>query len=590
MILYSFFSCALFVILMPRIFNYVYNSVPHLDAVPEPSITFDPNLDIQSEKFADEDVRAQLVPASTHSIHAQNPATGDSLGHVRAHTPDDVPALVAKARKAQESWSKSTFHQRRQLMRTLSNYILYNQRDICEITERDTGKTTVEASLGEILPTLEKLRWLVAEGESVLRPSQRTVGPVTMHKQAYVEYHPLGVVVAIAPWNYSLHNIFNPVSAALFAGCAVVVKPSEHTVWSGVHCVRIIRRALAICGADCDLVQCAVGGADVAQRLVKADVDKVFFTGSTGVGRKVAAAAAETLIPTCLELGGKDAFIVSDDADVKHAVTICMRGVYQNAGQNCIGVERVFLHKDIKERFTNMVVERVKQMRLGVDMGAITMGKPAIEKIQNLVDDATKSGAHLLTGGKQGNVEEKGWYYEPTVLTDVTQQMKIAHEEVFGPVMSIFEWKDDKDLIESVNDCKFGLGCSIFTGNKKRAANISKHIRVGMCNINDYATSYLCQSMPFGGTKQSGSDRFAGIEGLRGCCIGVSTTRDKYPGVRTNVPKALQYPVGANAPELTAEINDLMYGSGLFSKLDNLRQIVGMLLFPSWRPRAVGSG
>lgn len=572
------------------VFNQIYYSVPYLQPVPQPSAVYDPDTDVQADDFCDEDVAPQLSSSPTYCIKAVNPATEELLGYVKAHTASDIPVVIEKARAAQKVWSRSTFKQRRLVLQTLANYVLYEQKSLCQISMRDTGKTMVEASLGEIIPTLEKLRWLNAEGEAALKPSHRTVGPMTMHKAALVCYQPLGVIVAIAPWNYPFHNLMNPVSAALFSGNAVVVKASEHAVWSSVHFARVVRRALAVCGVDPDLMQCVVGGSEVGQSLVEAQVDKIFFTGSTAVGRKVAVTAAQRLTPTCLELGGKDAFVICDDANVTHAMTIGLRGVFQNAGQNCIGVERVFVHRDIKQKVTQLAVEQVGKIRLGVDMGAMTMGEQAVDNIQALVDDALDKGAKLLIGGKRGNVNDKGWYYEPTVLTGLTKKMKIANEEVFGPVMCIYEWKDDEDLIAQVNDCDFGLGCSVFTADKNRAEVLMTRLRVGMCNVNDFATSYLCQSMPFGGTKQSGSDRFAGIEGLRGCCIPMSTTRDRFPGIKTDVPKALQYPVSANAAELTAEINDLMYGKGILGRIDNIRNIVGMLIFQSWRPRCVGSG
>lgn len=590
LILMSGLLALAFVLTLTSVFRYAYLG-PCLSTVPPPAAIYDPDVDVQSDQFGDEDVRPQLVSSSIRpSIHAVNPATGTSLGYIAAHTPSDMGDLVAKVRTAQRSWSTSSFTRRRNVLRAILDYIVYEQRELCAISSRDTGKTPVEANLGEIIPTLEKLRWLISEGESALRPSKRSVGLMTLHKVAIVQYVPLGVIAAIAPWNYPLHNIVNPVSAALFAGCGIVVKPSEHAIFSSVHFIRIIRRALAICKENPELVQCAVGGPDVAAELVKTPVDKVFFTGSTAIGRKVALAAAESLTPTCLELGGKDAFIVCDDADFNHTMSICLRGVFQNAGQNCIGVERVFVHSRIKQRFIDLAVEKVAQLRPGVDMGAMTMGGEAIQRIQAFVDDAISSGAKLLAGGKQAELRGKGWFYAPTVLTNVTSDMKIAREEVFGPVMSVIDWENEDELIEKVNNSPFGLGSSIFTENKTRGERILKQLRVGMGNINDYATNYLCQSMPFGGTKESGYGRFAGIEGLRGCCLVQATTRDRFPGIKTSIPKALQYPIGVNAMELTSEINDFLFGRGMTSKIDNVRNLLGMLLFPSWRPRSVGSG
>ena len=481
-----------------------------------------------------------------------------------------------------------SFAKRRLWLRVLSNYLLFNQNELCEVSCQDTGKTMLDASLGEILPTLEKCRWLLKEGEGTLKPSMRRTGPMMVHKSAYVEYIPLGVIVAISPWNYPLHNMFNPALAAIFSGNSIIIKPSEETLYSSLHYIRILRRALSLCGLPVDAVQIVLGGPEVGEKLVSSHVDKIFFTGSTKVGLSVAQSAAKKLTPLCLELGGKDAFAVCDDAEIGHAVNICLRGVFQNAGQNCIGVERVFVHEKVKERFVGMVVDVVKRMRCGVDTGAMTMCERGIAHVDELVQDAVSKGAKVLVGGKKA--ERAGFYYEPTVLDGVTGDMRIAQEEVFGPVLSLLSFSSDTQLVQMVNDCPFGLGSSIFTSSPRRASKIMSGLRVGMSNVNDFGTNYLCQSMPFGGTKMSGSDRFAGIEGLRGCCLMRSVTWNRWGFMKTRIPKGMKYPTGANCFELAREINDLMYGEGWFSKMDNLRNMVGMLIFGGWKPRTVGSG
>ncbi|PXF41207.1 Aldehyde dehydrogenase 22A1 [Gracilariopsis chorda] len=577
-------------IIIPTILT-AFSSDPILCEVPLPSKTFDPYDDQDADELHDDDVRPQLCePLIPHCIECFAPATSQTLGFVQSHTPGDVTHMVQVARAAQPAWQSTSFKQRKVVLRVLRDYLLYNQKELCHLSELDTGKPPLDACIGEILPTLEKIRWLLSSGEAALQPDPRETGPITMHKTAHVYFMPLGVIAAIAPWNYPLHNFFNPVLAALYSGNAVVVKPSEYTIYSSIHFARIVRRALTLCGHSPDLVQLVVGGADVGEALVDASIDKLFFTGSTTVGYKVAKRAATRLLPVCLELGGKDAFVICDDADVSHAATICMRGVFQNAGQNCIGVERVFVHEKAMDKFLSIVLPIIESMRVGKDVGAMTMGEPAVKKIEDLIEDAVKTGAKLLLGGKGTQVSGKGSFFQPTVLKDVTRDMDIAKEEVFGPVMTIMTWSEDEQLVELINDCPFGLGSSVFSANTRRAHAIISGLRVGMSNVNDFATNYLCQSMPFGGTKQSGSDRFAGIEGLRGCCIMKSVTQDRFPGIRTAMPKAFKYPTGENAFELAAEINDLTYARGVLSKVDNVRNLIGLLLFPSWRPRTVGSG
>lgn len=568
-----------------------FGSDPILLRVPAPSQVYNPYEDEQSDLFGDDDVRPQLISEDTpFAIRAIAPATEESIGWIPAHTVDEVHEIVEKARLAQAGWAYTSFDQRRSVMRVLMAYLLYEQRAVCAISAHDTGKTMLEASLGEIVPTLEKLRWVLAEGEQALTNDYRTTGPMTRHKTAKVEYMPLGVISAIAPWNYPVHNFLNPVIAALFSGNAVVVKPSEHALWASLYIGRVVRRALALCGHSAELVQVVIGGGDVGAALVATNIDKLFFTGSTRIGKMVASAAAKKLLPAVLELGGKDPFIVCEDAKLEHATSICLRSVFQNAGQNCIGMERVFVHDGIMDRFCARVLEGARSIRLGVDMGAMTLGDVAIAEIQDLVDDAVEQGAKLLVGGKRATVNGVGFYYEPTVLKGVTPKMRIAQKEVFGPVLSLFGWSNDHELVTMVNSCPFGLGSSIFAGNRTKANWILRRLRVGMCNVNDFAANYLCQSMPFGGTKESGSDKFAGIEGLRGCCIAKATTRDKLPGIKTRFPKPLRYPTRSNAYEFSAEINDLIFGRGVVSKLDNVRNLVGMLVRPKWQPRTVASG
>jgi acyl-CoA reductase-like NAD-dependent aldehyde dehydrogenase len=581
-----------FVFGMPHVMTWALGGDPILPPVPLPSA-----------QVVTDDEYAKLFPAADAepllraedpggAIEAISPGTGESLGWVPADSPASVRRKVAAARAAQAAFAKTSFAQRRALLNVLRAYMLEEQHDLCALSAIDTGKTLLDASLGEILTTLEKLRWVAAEGEAALSPERRSTGPATMHKAATVEYAPLGVIGAIAPWNYPVHNLLNPVISSLFAGNAVVVKPSEHTVYSSVYLARIVRRALVICGLAPDLMQVLVGGADIGAALVASDIDKLFFTGSTAVGKHVALDAAKRLLPVVLELGGKDAFIICDDADVAHAASMCLRGTFQNAGQNCIGVERVFVHTAVKDAVVARFAEAAGAIRLGVDMGALTMGPAAVAKVQELVDDAVAAGAKVAAGGHAGGAEGMhagGSYFEATVLTGVRPDMRIAREEVFGPVLSVLEWSSDAELVAAVNDSSFGLGSSVFTGCAKRGSRIFAALRVGMGSVNDYGVHYLCQSLPFGGTKDSGSDRFAGIEGLRGCCLVKSVVRDRFPGIKTTLPPHFKYPVYDNAFALASELNDLMYRPGVVAKTDNLRNVVGMLLSRTWAPRSAGS-
>lgn len=332
---------------------------------------------------------------------------------------------------------------------------------------------------------------------------------------------------------------------------------------------------LKAAGHSTDLVQIVTGYADTGAALVSSGVDKIVFTGSAKVGKLVMRAAAENLTPVVLELGGKDPMVIFDDCDFDQVVHVALRGTYQNSGQNCVGAERFFVHKPLLQKFLDAIVPRVKELRQGppltqeVDVGALVLPGEA-RRMEELVQDAVAKGAKVLVGGAQNKSLGSGQYFQPTVIVGCTNKMRISQEEVFGPIMEIFTFADEEDAIAQVNDCPYGLGSSVFSLDVARARRVASRIRAGMSNINDFGINYLCQSMPFGGCKESGFDRFAGIEGLRGCCHMRSSTRDRFPGIRTQIPPPLQYPMGANAYPFAESLIRLLYSrtwSGTFKAI-----------------------
>jgi acyl-CoA reductase-like NAD-dependent aldehyde dehydrogenase len=581
---------AVFLFGMPRIIPLLVRAERILAPVPLPQVT-EVTDDEQAKTFAKLDTCPLLVDPSEYTgptLEAINPATGAVLGHVIADTPETVAVKIRAARKSHPLWAATSAEARRGFLRVLKGYILEEQQDICALSADDTGKTMLDASLGEIITTIEKINWLLADGEKALSPERRRTGSLTRHKVATVDYDPLGVIGAVAPWNYPFHNMMNPALAALFAGNAIVIKPSEHTAYSSIYFARILRRAIRLCGHSQEVVQVLVGGPEIGKALVDGDIDKLFFTGSTDIGRQVAQAAAKRLLPVSLELGGKDPCIICDDADITQATDVCLRGVFQNSGQNCIGIERVFVHSKIKDKVVERFVEAAKSIRLGVDIGAMTLGAPAVAKVKELVDDAVANGAKVLVGGKPGKGDGEfagGHFFEATVLDCVRPEMRIAQEEVFGPVLSIIEWTQDLQAIGMVNKCKYGLGSSIFTRNRTRANHFLGGLRVGMANVNDFGVNYLCQSLPFGGVRQSGSDRFAGVEGLRACCVVKAVTTDRVSWIKTRLPAHFKYPVTANAYAFSVAVITAAYDVLGLTHMDSIRNLVGMYFFRSWKPR-----
>ncbi|TXG71595.1 hypothetical protein EZV62_000174 [Acer yangbiense] len=530
---------------------------------------------------------------SDEKVKCYEPATMKYLGYYPALPADEVKERVALARKAQKVWAKSSFKQRRQFLRILLKYIIEHQELICEISSRDTGKTMVDASLGEIMTTCEKITWLLSEGEKWLKPECRSSGRSMFYKKAKVEFHPLGVIGAIVSWNYPFHNIFNPMLAAVFSGNGIVIKVSENASWSGCFYLRIIQAALAAVGAPDGLVDVITGFAETGEALVSS-VDKIIFVGSPGVGRMIMKNASETLTPVTLELGGKDAFIVCDDVDVPHVAQIAVRASLQSSGQNCAGAERFYVHRDVYSSFVSEVAKIVKSVLAGpplagkYDMGAICLLEHS-DKLQDLVDDAIDKGAEILARGSFGHLGEDAvdQYFPPTVIVNVNHSMKLMQEETFGPIMPIMKFNTDEEAIKLANDSRYGLGCAVFSGSQRRAKDIASQIHCGVAAINDFASNYMCQSLPFGGVKDSGFGRFAGVEGLRACCLVKSVVEDRWwPYIKTKIPKPIQYPVAENAFEFQESLVETLYGLNIW---DRLRALVNVLKLISDQNSPVGS-
>ena len=434
-----------------------------------------------------------------------------------------------------------------------------------------------DAAMGEIFPVCEKLRYTIANGERDLRPQARASG-LLPHKTARVEYLPLGVIGIISPWNFPFHNFFCPVIPALFAGNAVVIKVSELASWSSLKYLEIFTQVLARRGHAPELVQVVTGDGATGSALVTSGVEKVFFTGSPQNGRKVMAAASETLTPVVLELGGKDAMIVCDDAVLEQAASTALFGVFNACGQMCVGAERLYVFEAVYDAFVERVLAGAKALRQGppmageFDLGAMTMARQ-LEIIQALVDDAVSKGARVLTGGAP-RTELGPNFYPPTILVDVDHTMRITREEHFGPVMVIMRVRSEAEAIERANDCAYGLGSSVFTRDPKRALRMARAIASGATTINDFGLSYMIQSLPFGGVGISGFGKINGREGLRACCNEKAIVTDRIP-VRQGM--AL-YPIRAATLPLVTGAVRAIYGAGVAEKARGAVQVVRSLL------------
>ena len=514
---------------------------------------------------------------SPATLICSDPATGARHGEVPIMDRAAVIAAVERGRAVQPAWAATSFAERRAVLKDILAQVVARQEEISRLAVHDSGKTMVDAAMGEIFPVCEKLRYTIANGERDLRPQSRASG-LLPHKSARVEYLPLGVVGVIAPWNFPFHNFFCPVIPALFAGNAVVIKVSELASWSSLKYLEIFTQVLRVRGHAPELVQVVTGLGETGSALVTSGVDKIFFTGSPQNGRKVMAAASETLTPVVLELGGKDAMIVCDDAVIEQAASTALFGVFNACGQMCVGAERLFVFSAVYDEFVARVLAGAKALRQGppmageYDLGAMTMPRQ-LEIIQSLIDDAVAKGARVLTGG-QPRADLGANYYPPTIVVDVDSSMRIMHEEHFGPIMVITRVESEAEAIERANDCPYGLGSSVFTRDARRADRMARAIHAGMTTVNDFGLAYMIQSLPFGGVKISGFGKINGREGLRACCNEKAIVTDRIP-VRQGM--AL-YPIRAATLPLVTGAVKAIYGAGVVEKARGAVQVLRSLV------------
>ncbi|KAH7175459.1 Aldehyde/histidinol dehydrogenase [Dactylonectria macrodidyma] len=511
------------------------------------------------------------IPGSS-AVQCYAPATGQFLGLVNPSTPAAIDRAVEAAATAQKAWAETTFDQRKAVLRSLMQYVLDNAEQICRIAGLDSGKTMVDAQLGEILVTVEKIQWTLAHGEKALAPSRRPTNLLMMYKRNTVHYEPLGVVAALVSWNYPFHNMIGPIISALFSGNGILVKVSEQTAWSSAYFASIARGALVAHGFDPQLVQTIVCWPQTANYLTcHPGISHITFIGSQSVAHHVAASAAKSLTPVVAELGGKDPFIILDSAthDLKRISEIVLRGTFQAAGQNCIGIERVIAAPTAYDKLIQILEPRVKALRLGpqADVGAM-ISDASFDRLEKLISEAVSQGARLLAGGERYNHPDysQGHYFQPTLLVDVTPDMGIAQHECFAPVLTVLRAKSSSpaDILSIANAPNFGLGASVHGSERDpNVQPIVRGLRAGMVAVNDFAAYYAVQ-LPFGGAGGSGYGRFAGEEGLRGLCNTKAICEDRFGwlGIRTAIPPPVQYPVASqdNSWAFTQGVVEVGYG------------------------------
>ena len=451
------------------------------------------------------------IPAA-QEMDSLNPYTGKVWAVVPDGSAADMDAAVAAARRAFDDgpWGKMTATQRGAMMRRLADIIARDAEELARIECNDNGKLYREM-LGQWKYIPEYFYYYAGMADKLqgdVVPSDRP------NFFIYTRREPLGVVGAITPWNSPGLLLVFKLAPGLAAGCTFVVKPSEHTPVSTLELAKRFEEA----GFPPGVYNVVTGQGSIGAHLVKhPDIDKLAFTGATSTGKRIAASAAENLTRVSLELGGKSPNIVFEDADLDVAANGAIAGIFGATGQTCMAGSRLLVQESVHDALLEKIVERTRQIRLGdplaeeTEMGPVA-NAPQYQKVLEYIDIAKGEGAQVLYGG-QGDPELGGYFVQPTVLAGVNNDMRIAREEVFGPVLGVIKFKDEEEAIRIANDTRFGLAAAVWTQNVHRAHRVAHQLRAGTVWINAYRV--VSFATPFGGFKESGLGRENGTDSIR---------------------------------------------------------------------------
>jgi acyl-CoA reductase-like NAD-dependent aldehyde dehydrogenase len=446
-----------------------------------------------------------VVTTILSTLESLNPATGEVVARIETTPVTQIPTIMTRAREVQREWAAEPLRRRCALLRRLVEVILERREQIANLVTRESGKPRVEALFADVLVSLDTARYFAERAEALLRSEHVPHHNLAMKaKRGWLHYEPYGVIGLISPWNFPLAIPMGQAMTAVVAGNAVVMKPSELTPCCGA----LVGDLFAQAGFPSALVQIIQGRGDIGKALIEAAPDKIIFTGSVATGKRVAEACAGRLTPCVLELGGKDAMIVLEDADIEVASSAAVWGSFTNCGQACLSVERIYVVKKIAAEFTERCVAKTKLLKVGPGSEPDTEVGPMIraaqvDRMEELLRDAVSQGARLLAGGHR--LSNLGpCYFEPTVVADLAHSMRLMQEETFGPVLALRSVANEEEAVRMANDSPFGLSASIWTGDSARGRSLASQIRAGAVMINDVASYYGIAEAPHGGCGASG--------------------------------------------------------------------------------------
>ena len=513
-----------------------------------------------------------LQVVAVRRISSVNPATGEVLRELESASVSEVQAAVARAEAAQTAWCDLGISKRIAVLREFQCRLHEKKIEIAEAITREAGKPVAEALTTEVLVVLDAARFLIDNAYRLLRDEPLPHGNlVTKLKRGLLVREPHGVVGIISPWNYPFSIPATEALAALVAGNAVVLKPSEFTSLVALEFESLLHAA----GVPSNVFQVVAGDGATGAALVHSQIDKLVFTGSVGTGKRIAAAAAERLLPVVLELGGKDPMLVLDDADVDVASSAAVWGAFVNAGQTCLSVERCYVHRSLYEPFLEACTEKTKKLIVthGLDHNAEVgplIHQRQLTIFEEHVEDAKARGSRVLAGGSR-YPEMGANFYHPTVLADVTHEMRIMREETFGPVLPVMAFDSDDEAVRLANDSEYGLAASVWTRDRDRGERLARRIQAGTVMVNDVVSCFGISEAPHGGVKSSGLGRAHGRFGLEEMVRLKYVDVDLMPGMK----KVWWYGYGMNFSQQMEGFLDMQFARGLGTWLRGAVRAIG---------------
>ncbi|MEJ2868731.1 aldehyde dehydrogenase family protein [Actinomycetospora sp. OC33-EN08] len=476
---------------------------------------------------------AGAASTSGKTFDSLDPRDGSVIATHPVQGPDEVRAVVDRARRAGQWWADLGFDGRRDRLGAWRRLLIDRTDELAALVSRETGKPLDDARL-EVVLVIDHLHWAGKHAKAALGRKRFEAGALMVNHRATIEYRPLGVIGVLGPWNYPVFTPMGSIAYALAAGNAVVFKPSELTPTVGKWLVDSFAEVLhRTDGYGEGLFALVTGEGETGAALCRSGVDKVAFTGSTATAKKVMATCAESLTPILAECGGKDALLVDHDADLDDAAAAAVWGAMSNAGQTCIGVERVYVVDAVAEAFLDKVAQRAATLQPGGEprsvYGPITMPSQ-LGIISGQIDDALSKGGRAVVGGRES---VRAPYVNPVVLADVPEDSTAVTDETFGPTVVVNRVRDIDEAVERANASRYGLGGSVFA--KKRGYEVARRLRCGMVSVNGVIAFAAMPSLPFGGVGDSGFGRIHGRDGLREFtrALAVSERRFKSINVMT---------------------------------------------------------